>query len=369
MGRGLRRRSYALNDEGYFEPEYANVYGIPFQFIASDRPVKDPLPPKPVQEVAALEGREHLRITFPKLDGYRVEIPDEEIELDLTDTPSFPIGPSTVPTWVALDPVVGQRELEEGDPGKYRPQEVAFALARRILDTRFTGAGDRRPWLFPRLASLCRQWIDERVQVAPDHSLGYLMTITEAQALAAEAVWNAIVRYPDSRRERLRPMLNRFDADGSTADVYFHTRKATVAAEKSEVSHVTLDGADGNTWEQLLASELELSREVDAYVKNDHLGFVVPYLHKGRTPRLLARLPGAAARAGRRPARPDADHRGVRQPQEPGVDRGQGRHGPEPVVRRGEQPRRLRPLGLHRADKPAGVSVRAPAGNRSPVRR
>jgi type III restriction enzyme len=247
-----------------------------------------------VQEVAALEGREHLRITFPKLDGYRVEIPDEEIELDLTDAPPFAIGPSTVPTWVALDPVVGQRELEEGDPGKYRPQEVAFALARRILDTRFTGAGDRRPWLFPRLARLCRQWIDERVEVAPDHSLGYLMTITEAQALAAEAVWNAIVRYPDSRRERLRPMINRFDAEGSTADVYFHTRKATVMADKSEVSHVTLDGADGNTWEQLLASELELSKQVHAYVKNDHLGFVIPYLYKGRThaywPDFLVRL-------------------------------------------------------------------------------
>ncbi len=33
VGRGLRRRSYALNDEGHFEPEYANVYGVPFRFI------------------------------------------------------------------------------------------------------------------------------------------------------------------------------------------------------------------------------------------------------------------------------------------------------------------------------------------------
>lgn len=101
--------------------------------------------------------------------------------------------------------------------------------------------------------------------------------------MAAEAVWSAIVSYPDTRRERLRPMINRFDPDGSTADVYFHTRKATVTADKSEVSHVTLDGAGGNTWEQLLAAELELSRAAAAYVKNDHLGFVVPYLHKGRT--------------------------------------------------------------------------------------
>ena len=79
VGRGLRRRNYTVNDQGLFEAEYANVYGIPFQFISSDKPVKDPPPPRPVQEVAALEGREDLRITFPKLTGYRVELPDDEI--------------------------------------------------------------------------------------------------------------------------------------------------------------------------------------------------------------------------------------------------------------------------------------------------
>ena len=42
VGRGLRRRNYAANDEGHFEPEYANVYGIPFQFISSDKPIVDP---------------------------------------------------------------------------------------------------------------------------------------------------------------------------------------------------------------------------------------------------------------------------------------------------------------------------------------
>jgi type III restriction enzyme len=120
------------------------------------------------------------------------------------------------------------------------------------------------------------------------------MTITEAQAEAAEQVYNAIVRTVGDRRERLRPMLNRFDPVGSTGDVGFPTRKRTVSTEKSEVSHVTLDGKDGNTWEQLLAAELELNRNVVAYVKNDHLGFSIPYVHKGRThsymPDFLVRL-------------------------------------------------------------------------------
>jgi type III restriction enzyme len=301
VGRGLRRRSYAVNEAGYFEAEYANVYGIPFQFISSDKPVKDPLPPKPVQNVAAVEGRERLRITFPKLTGYRVELPDDEIWLDLDGAPVFEIGPNTVPRWVEMQGVIGAGEREVGEARDYRSQEVAFALAKRILDTEFNTVDDKRPWLFPRLTAMCRDWIEQKVNLADGYRLNYLMTITEAQAEAAEQVWNAITRQVGNRRERLRPMINRFDPQGSTGEVDFDTRKATVTTEKSEVSHVTLDGKDGNTWEQLLAAELELNPNVESYVKNDHLGFTIPYVHKGHThsyvPDFLVRLRRRAGEA------------------------------------------------------------------------
>lgn len=293
VGRGLRRRSYVVNEQGYFEAEYANVYGIPFQFISSDKPAKDPLPPKPVQQVTAVGGREHLRITFPKLNGYRVELPDEDIFLDLESAPNFEIGPNTVPRWVELQGVLGTGEREHGEDCEYRTKQVAFALAKRILDTKFNTVDDKRPWLFPKLAQMCQDWIERRVELAEGYTLAYLMTITEAQAEAAEKIWDAIIRQAD-RRGRLRPMLNRFDPVGSTNQVDFLTRKPTVLTEKSEVSHVTLDGKDGNTWEQLLAAELELNKNVEAYVKNDHLGFTIPYIYKGRThsyiPDFLIRL-------------------------------------------------------------------------------
>ena len=72
------------------------------------------------------------------------------------------------------------------------------------------------------------------------------------------------------------------------------TRKRAITAEKSEVSHVTLDGKDGNTWEMALAFLLENNKFVASYVKNDHLGFTIPYVHKGRShtyiPDFLVRL-------------------------------------------------------------------------------
>lgn len=93
-------------------------------------------------------------------------------------------------------------------------------------------------------------------------------------------------------------MINRFDSEGSTGDVDFVTRKRTVPVEKSEVSHVTLDGngPEGNSWEKRMAAILEAEPNVAAFVKNDQLGFTIPYVHKGRShsyiPDFLVRLKG-----------------------------------------------------------------------------
>jgi type III restriction enzyme len=91
-------------------------------------------------------------------------------------------------------------------------------------------------------------------------------------------------------------MLRRYETEGSTGKVSFSTRKVALPAggERSEVSHVVLDGALGNTWEQLLMEYCEHSPHVYSYAKNDHLGFAIPYLHEGRAhdyvPDFLLRL-------------------------------------------------------------------------------
>ena len=42
IGRALRRQSYDLNDEGLFNVEYADIFGVPFDFTA--KPVIAPVP-------------------------------------------------------------------------------------------------------------------------------------------------------------------------------------------------------------------------------------------------------------------------------------------------------------------------------------
>lgn len=92
-----------------------------------------------------------------------------------------------------------------------------------------------------------------------------------------------LIQQRGNQRERLLPMLRRFDDEGSTTGVRFVTRKAVIPATKSPVSHVVLDGRGGNTWEEHIAAVLEDDGRVAAFVKNDHLGFEVPYVHQGRS--------------------------------------------------------------------------------------
>ena len=84
VGRALRRQSYELNAEGMFDVEYADIMGIPFDFAAQPVVAK-PKPPKPTTRVQALKERAALEIVFPRVEGYRVALPDERVEAVFTD--------------------------------------------------------------------------------------------------------------------------------------------------------------------------------------------------------------------------------------------------------------------------------------------
>ena len=71
IGRALRRMSYEQNEEGLFNVEYADVFGIPFDFTA--KPViAPPQPPRETVQVKAMRPeRDALEIRFPRVEGYR----------------------------------------------------------------------------------------------------------------------------------------------------------------------------------------------------------------------------------------------------------------------------------------------------------
>jgi type III restriction enzyme len=315
VGRGLRRRDYAVNPgTGRLEPEYAEVYGVPFAFIPGDRQIPKPRGPRPAIEVRALPGRGDLAIRFPKLDGYRIEAPDQTLRAGFGEDSRLHLDHATVALWVKDEGMAAEADTE--DIRHARTQRIAFAIAKTLIEReQFFAAlgGAPRPWLFPQLVRIARQWLDECVTAEPGLTKGHLL-LAQAGAQAAEKVFSSIIRNPGAaggeggeggRQPLLMPMVRRFDSAGSTDEVRFVTRKAVMDPPpvKSHLNHVVLDGPRGSSWEEGLAQALEQDPRIRSYVKNERLGFAIPYVHEGRTheyvPGFLACLvtePGDAER-------------------------------------------------------------------------
>ncbi|GCE40986.1 Type III restriction-modification enzyme, helicase subunit [Rhodococcus wratislaviensis] len=301
VGRGLRRRSYVLNDQGMFDAEYANVYGIPFAFIPSDGKVVDTPPSTPAVEVYTKPERELRKITFPHVQGYRIEQPDLPPTIDTAVAPKYLLSASNVPTWTETSGLVGESVVIAGrDTRSIRAQSVAYKLAETLIDRKLTADDDsRRPWLFADVLALCRTWLQDCVVVEEGRFVGEILQTTERLVEAAEYIYQALTEQDEDKRITwLRPVLREFRPIGSTDNVYFQTRKPVIETDRSPISHVVLDPARSggtNQWEKTVAEALEdMTELVVSYVKNDHLGFTIPYTHKGKPaeyhPDFLVRL-------------------------------------------------------------------------------
>src|SRR5207247_335627 len=112
VGRALRRATYDPNPDGMFEPEYAEVVGVPFTFLATTGKGK-PRPPKPILVVRSLPERSNLRIEFPHVVGYRYQMPAERLTASFDEKSVLELSTREVPTKTELDPIFGEMNLLE----------------------------------------------------------------------------------------------------------------------------------------------------------------------------------------------------------------------------------------------------------------
>lgn len=280
VGRALRRMSYAVNENGRFAPEYAEVYGVPFSFIPCSGATKEPKPGPAPTRVRALESRNACEITFPRLLGYRYDVGDERLTAAFTAESRLVLSTADIPTKTENAPIVGETSIHTLDDLKgRRPNEVAFLLAKLTLEKYFRDdAGNDKPWLFPQLLEIAKRWLAECVTLK-DNTFLQLLLLIEFAHDAADRIYKGIVASTDGKAA-LKPILRPYDTVGSTRYVDFDTTRPVYAtkADNCHISHVV---ADTGSWEQKLAQALEDMPEVIRYVKNHNLGFTIPYTLNG----------------------------------------------------------------------------------------
>lgn len=290
VGRGLRRVNY----DDFSEPEYVDVYGIPFEVIpVKKKPTRKTEVARPSTLIQALKERKELEITFPRVEGFVSDV-RQRIRLNLDNVPCLIVSANEEPTEVAVMPAAGFRF---GRPDRLGPgrqvthtrnpfhhqkrlqatvYEIAAELASRLK--RKPGDWSARHLLFPRVLDAVWEYVEQRVvRLELDTPLADIAVLRYKQAIV-ERLAAAIEPDENAGELPLLPVIEKFRPVGSTAEVMFRTNRPAVGTTKSHISHVVLDTG---TWEHSVAFRLERLPEVVAYARNDHLDLTVPYEWKG----------------------------------------------------------------------------------------
>jgi type III restriction enzyme len=287
IGRALRRQSYELNEEGLFNVEYADVFGIPFDFTA--KPVV--APPQTPREVTVIKAispeRDALEIRFPRVQGYRVELPEERLEAVFTEDSVFTLTPElTGPTITKNSGIIGEAvdmNLEHLD--QVRPATVLFHLTQRLINTKWREPGEEpKLHLFGQLKRIAKQWMDSYLICKGGTFPAQLFYVSLADE-ACNRITAAITRKFENERP-IKAALDAYNPTGSTRHVQFNTTKQTLWTTDSRRCHINYVVCDSD-WEAEFCRVAEAHPAVRAYVKNHALGFEVPYRLGSETRRYL----------------------------------------------------------------------------------
>jgi type III restriction enzyme len=287
IGRALRRQSYELNEDGLFNVEYADVLGIPFDFTA--KPViAPPQPPRETIHVKAVRPeRDALEIRFPRVVGYRVELPEEKISAEFNADSVMELTPELVgATETKNSGIIGeQADINLVDTGRVRPAQVLYELTSHLVLNKWRNFGEEpNPNLFGQLKNITRQWLEQHL-VCKGQTFPAQLRYKTLADMACERITAGIVRKFEGQRPIIA-VLDPYNPTGSTKHVNFNTSKTSrweTDSRKCHLNWVILD----SDWEGEFCRVAENHPQVRAYVKNQNLGLEVPYRYGSEIRRYL----------------------------------------------------------------------------------
>ena len=295
VGRGLRRVSYAVEDDGRLGEEVAKIFGVPFDVIPLKINPPGPAEPKPEREtwrIHALPERADLEIRFPRVEGYTSQV-RHRIRVDWESIAPLTLDPMHIPPEVEMKAglpsntgrpsLIGPGQIEHIDLNPYRQgrrrQQLVFEMARDLTRNYCQTPNCAAPAhvLFPQFVIVVQRYLAQKVEaIEPAKDVDAFLS--PWYGWLVERLLEAIRPDPTGSGETESPRCETNRGPSSTAEVDFDTRRQPYPVTKSHVNAVVPDTAK---WEQSAAYQLDHHDNVESFVKNGGLGFAVPYLHNG----------------------------------------------------------------------------------------
>jgi type III restriction enzyme len=289
VGRGLRRISYEVNPEtGLLEPEYVNIFGVPFTFLPHESTEGGPPPPPaPKTAVEPDPAKAEFEICWPNV--VRIDrVFQPRLTLDWSKVRPLELDAAQTAQVAELAPIlegkpdvtkISRIELERL-AREFRTQRIIFETARDVFDQVKHAWRGSREVLLAQLVRIVEQFIaSDRITITPplfyQDELRRRLIITLSMSRVVQHIWEAVRQ---ENTEKLVPVFDRDHPIRSTGDM--RTWYTSKPCERTRKSHINVCVYD-STWEASDAFALDNSSEVAAWAKNDHLGFEVFYVYRG----------------------------------------------------------------------------------------
>ena len=304
VGRGLRRMSYELNEEGIFESEYVNVLGVPFAYLPQEGSDTGKTEEIPRNCIFPEKEKSEYEITWPNVERIDYQL-RPELKIDFKAMSVFTVDVSSIPKIQELAPVIDGNprfedveltSLQEFFEKEYQPDRMQ-TLMLRITSQIYDKSQDEwkkgilKHYAIKMIFQLVEKFINSskfKIKPAYEKERKDLIVMIKMNEIVNK-VFSLIQKYSI---EEFSVIYNEHSQFSSTGEIEeWWTKKKTALFKKTHMNQCVVD----SSWEYTHARELDKNKEVLAWVKNDHLGFNVDYMdEKGKmrnyTPDFIVRL-------------------------------------------------------------------------------
>lgn len=316
IGRGLRRSSYDIDEEtGLFEPEYVNIFGVPFEFLPHEihytstpkgkGNTKDDDTGSSGVKRKKRKTKLHATVIEPdyKKKTHEIRWPNVA-RIDRTYKPKFEvkwdevepkeINAAKIPLKADLAKIVGQGkyltdltdiDIKSIERDWKRYQTLAFQAASDYIADKHEKIKDwktNKMTICSELIRLAEEFLTNRkhiIVVPPSFDSN-----PRRRKLAIILSFSSIVDhfFDAIKLHAMEKTVIISDSDQptkSTSDMYpWRTRREIWYPMKSHINYAVFD----SSWEKRDAMEIDNSKHVKSWVKNDHLGFEITYFYQNK---------------------------------------------------------------------------------------
>ena len=291
VGRGLRRTSYdtVLEDgKEMFAPEYVNIFGVPFTFLpheGGDGP--PPPPPPPKTKIEPVAEKQQYEITWPNV--IRIDhVYKPILTLDLKEVEAIEIDPFQSITHAELAAIISGKpnpaaltEIELRKIGEEnRIQTIIFKTAQSIYNYESPKWHGSKELLLAQLIRIIESFIQSNKIIIKNNlfnqdEIKRRVLIMLNMNKIIQHIWGAI---RNENTKRLEPVFDAERPIRSTRDM--RTWYTSRPCEWTKHSHINFCVCDSG-WEGTEAYNIDKHPNVEAWVKNEHLGFEILYNYQG----------------------------------------------------------------------------------------